>query len=246
VAFTRHEPNDKSVFVVLSTGQAYRYGFGAEGPSGERFDSLNCTSAARFSDLSWHPGGVDWVVVSSGEGIGTGMSHTEWPGVHATTAVLDNDRIAALGEKELAVYDRRARATRFRVTTGPGHHVALLPGDRVAVIAGPRSPKLRIFDGGGAETFVTLSGGAFLKASPAGVLALGYGELSFFDPDKVRMVASGVSVAELAWLDDSTVAVIGTDRRSILIYDVRDIFERGRAMKIKPPKKSAAKSTSGS
>lgn len=160
------------------------------------------------------------MLVSEGEGVETRYAHTEWPGVHATSAVADAERIAAVGPRELAVYDRRVGRERFRVKVGESWQVALLPEGRTAAVSGPYGKKqLRVFDWNGAEVSVyRMNYASAAKASPSGLLATLSGTgLPLIDLRAPRGVAAEVAeLAEVAWLDDERIAVLSTRARVAL------------------------------
>lgn len=233
VIFTRVSPRGDSVFVVLRAGPAVRYGFG-EAQSGEVLETFHPPGGTSFSDVVFDPAGRDSARVIEGHGVETAVEKTEWADVHATRAALDDARIAAVGGTTLAVYDRAARKERFRVEVGKVTEVALLPGGRTAVLAGPRAKEqVRIFewDGTEAQAF-NQKYPSHLRASPAGRLAFVHSmAVAVYDVAETRLVFFREPMcANPRWLGEDHLAALLSD--TVFVFDVKASLAAGRVSKI--------------
>jgi hypothetical protein len=237
VAYTRPSPRGDAVWVV-SHRTAGLYRLGPE-RAGERVDVAECTRAGYFSAIAFDAASGDSVLTSRGGEVETRPAPTAWPGVRATHAVIDAERIAAVGPRDLCVYDRRARAERFRVAVGTSSQVALLPGGRTAVISGPyQTSHLRVFDGDGQlVSAFKMKFATAMKASPSGLLAICVGGiLQVVDLTASRaVVVTEELVREVAWLDDARLAVIGGEGRGLAVIDVREALSAGSAVGLEKP-----------
>lgn len=244
VRFMRHSPRGDALWICAGS-KAVCYMFEDE-RRGELVDVAHCTSSGYFSDVAWAGDSGDSALVSYEQDVETRHAHTEWPNVHATHAVMDDERIATVGKRELAVFDRRARKERFRVKSGESWQVALLPNQHTALIAGPYGKKqLRVFDAdGNVVHLVKMTYGAALKASPSGILAILDGSaLKLFDLQNMRLtLALSDSLCELAWLGSDHLAVLYSDGCRLAVLDVREAFARGKPLKIEGPQLKKPKS----
>jgi hypothetical protein len=233
-----HDPRGWA-FAIQCFDRIADFGFGKDeygsSRTGEAWSSYSCTNAKMFSSARYHPSNGDLVFVEEGSIVRTAHAHLDWPGVAAYTAVMNDERIAAIGPKYLQVYDRVAGAEAFRVAAGPGYSVGLLSDSRVAVLGG-KKPRLRVLDATGEQLLCLLPQGftstASIEVSPSGILAIvGPHRVAFVDPTTARVAvlpdyghAEDTRAGQFAWLTDQRIVVIwpGTGRLSIV--DVGDAF----------------------
>jgi hypothetical protein len=244
--FTRHSPRGDALWVVVGSS-AQQYMFGGE-RHGENIDVAHCNSAGHFSDAAYEGASGDSLLVANGQEVQTRHAHTEWLGVHATHALFDAERIAAVGPRELAVYDRQRDAEQFRVKVGESWQVALLPERRTAVISGPFGKKqLRVFDWEGGEMAVyRMANASAMQAAPSGLLAVLSGSyLQLVDLTAAQVVTVTDGISEFAWLGDDRIAVVRADRLGVAVVDVKHALSAGKPKALDRPRAKKPKAPTG-
>jgi hypothetical protein len=163
----------------------------------------------------------------------------------ATAAALDDARVAAIGDKALATWDRAKKQEAMRAEVVKPTEVVLLPEGQVALLAsgGSSRAKIQVFQADGTElASVNARWGANLRASPSGLLAVRSMDLTVYDPVTARVVAlEGVNASDHVWLGDERLAAV--HEGELTVVDVAAALERGKVKKVKvatPATKAAA------
>lgn len=243
-------------FAIRCGSRIADFGFGQDkdgrSRSGEAWATYDCEHARMFSSARYHPTNGNLVFVEEGSAVRTAHSHLDWPGVAAYAAVMDDERIAAIGPKYLYVYDRAARAEAFRVPIGPGFSVCLLPDARVAALSG-RKVRLRVYDRAGQELSSLVAGIPFsarLEPSPSGIIALVDSYcVAFVDPPTARVATLPKydftpdlsRPGQFAWIDDRRAAVVWPGTAVLSVIELGDLFsilprQKWKSEKPKSPK----------